>query len=102
MKKGDADYKPYVNATPEVLKIPLGGQEDFLILGSDGLWDHVSQIEVAKTVYNAVHCDPGESLNYFVMIYNTLRIIRKVCKIIKLFIVNFLSLKITNYFMLLF
>ncbi|XP_044754607.1 uncharacterized protein LOC123313693 isoform X2 [Coccinella septempunctata] len=55
---GDADYKPYVSATPDIVKIPLGGEEDFLILASDGLWDHLTKIKTAKVVYEALYFSP--------------------------------------------
>uniref|UniRef100_A0A1B0CF58 PPM-type phosphatase domain-containing protein n=1 Tax=Lutzomyia longipalpis TaxID=7200 RepID=A0A1B0CF58_LUTLO len=49
---GDVDYKPYVTSEPEIMSIPLGGDEDFLIMASDGLWDHVKEDDAAITVYN--------------------------------------------------
>lgn len=44
------------------MKIPLTEKEDFLILACDGLWDTISYIEAARTVYEAVIADPG---NFF-------------------------------------
>uniref|UniRef100_A0A1L8DL25 Protein phosphatase 2c n=1 Tax=Nyssomyia neivai TaxID=330878 RepID=A0A1L8DL25_9DIPT len=49
---GDVDYKPYVTSEPEIMSIPLDGDEDFLIMASDGLWDHVKEDDAAITVYN--------------------------------------------------
>lgn len=56
---GDAEYKPYVIAIPDVREIPLDGGEDFLILACDGLWDFVSEDLAARTVYNLVTENPG-------------------------------------------
>lgn len=49
---GDVDYKPYVTSEPEIMSIPLDGDEDFLIMASDGLWDHVKEDDAAITVYH--------------------------------------------------
>ncbi|XP_059610474.1 serine-rich adhesin for platelets-like [Phlebotomus argentipes] len=49
---GDVDYKPYVTSEPEIMSIPLDGDEDFLIMASDGLWDHVKEDDAAIAVYN--------------------------------------------------
>ncbi|XP_023311982.1 mucin-2 isoform X3 [Anoplophora glabripennis] len=57
---GDAEYKPFVIAIPDVREIPLDGGEDFLILACDGLWDFVSEDLAARTVYNLVTEDPGD------------------------------------------
>ncbi|GAB0087386.1 PPM-type phosphatase domain-containing protein [Sergentomyia squamirostris] len=51
---GDVDYKPYVTSEPEIISIPLDGDEDFLIMASDGLWDHVKEDDAAITVYNMI------------------------------------------------
>jgi hypothetical protein len=40
---GDKDLQPYgVTPTPDVLSLPRTGQEEFLVLATDGLWDVVS------------------------------------------------------------
>ncbi|XP_048522569.1 uncharacterized protein LOC109539536 isoform X2 [Dendroctonus ponderosae] len=57
---GDAAYKPYVTAIPEVIDIPLDGGEDFLILACDGLWDHVNEDEAAQTVYDFIAERPAD------------------------------------------
>lgn len=37
---GDHDLRPYgVVATPDVLELPRAAEQEFLALGSDGLWD---------------------------------------------------------------
>lgn len=56
---GDAEYKPYVIAVPDVREVVLNGGEDFLILACDGLWDHLSEDDAARIVYNMVCEAPG-------------------------------------------
>lgn len=48
---GDADYKPYVSAMPEMISIDLDGDEDFVVIACDGLWDFASEDRVALSVY---------------------------------------------------
>ncbi|CAH0555350.1 unnamed protein product [Brassicogethes aeneus] len=58
---GDPSYKPYVSAIPDVVEYALDGNEDFLILGCDGLWDHVTECMAATTVYNLLRENKGKS-----------------------------------------
>ncbi|XP_018318809.1 protein phosphatase 1E isoform X3 [Agrilus planipennis] len=51
---GDLEYKPYVTATPDVREIRLSGEEDFLIIACDGLWDFLSEDDAANTVYEMI------------------------------------------------
>ncbi|XP_050670315.1 uncharacterized protein LOC126969063 isoform X3 [Leptidea sinapis] len=57
---GDANYKPYVTARPEVGVLPLDGEEDFVVLACDGLWDFVSEDQVALAVYQQIATDPDD------------------------------------------
>lgn len=57
---GDAPYKPYVTATPDIETVELDGDEDFVVVACDGLWDFVSEDEVALAVYWQIATDPGE------------------------------------------
>ena len=41
--------------------IPLTGQEDFLVLACDGLWDTMNEHEVMHTVYEHLEENPGMS-----------------------------------------
>lgn len=67
---GDSEYKPCVIAIPDIRKIDLNGDEDFLILACDGLWDFVSEEEAARTVYRLVLENPGKfSIYYLLFIY---------------------------------
>ncbi|KAK9707693.1 Protein phosphatase 2C [Popillia japonica] len=69
---GDAEYKPYVTAIPDVQEIPLSGDEDFLILACDGLWDFLSEDDAACAVYNMVADNPVDE----VVIYAEVRYLR--------------------------
>lgn len=69
---GDAEYKPYVTATPDVREIPLDGGEDFLIIACDGLWDVVSEDMAARTVYQLIGEDPGKCWNVVTKCLNDL------------------------------
>lgn len=50
-----------MSGEPDIVSVPLSGNEDFLILGCDGLWDHVTEDDVAFFVYKQVRENPGES-----------------------------------------
>lgn len=54
---GPASYKPFVSNQPDICCIELDGEEDFLVMGCDGLWDHLSEDEVAITVYQQIKID---------------------------------------------
>lgn len=57
---GDVNHKPYVSAEPEIVEMDLDGEEDFLVLGCDGLWDSMTEEDVALTVYKLLRENPGE------------------------------------------
>lgn len=57
---GDPSYKPYVTGTPDVNEYPLDGNEDFIVLACDGLWDHVTEYVVSTTVYNLLFENAGK------------------------------------------
>lgn len=52
---GDAGYKPYVTAEPDMVSIALEGNEDFLVIGCDGLWDTIGVDEAAFIVLQYIH-----------------------------------------------
>ncbi|CAG4988496.1 unnamed protein product [Parnassius apollo] len=60
---GDANYKPYVTAQPEIALVELDGDEDFIVVACDGLWDFVTEDEVAFAIYSQIAKDSGEYLN---------------------------------------
>lgn len=57
---GDTDLKPYITSEPEIVSFELDGDEDFVIMASDGLWDGVSDDGAASEVYNRLKEDPGK------------------------------------------
>lgn len=57
---GDLAFKPYVSAEPDIECINLDGEEDFIVLGCDGLWDSLTEDDVAITVYKKLQENPGE------------------------------------------
>ena len=38
---GNQQYRDLVTAEPDIASMPRNGQEDFLVIGSDGLWNHM-------------------------------------------------------------
>ncbi|XP_060800398.1 microtubule-actin cross-linking factor 1, isoforms 6/7 isoform X3 [Amyelois transitella] len=57
---GDVHYKPYVTARPEIATVDLDGDEDFVVVACDGLWDFVSEDDVALAVYRQLAADPDD------------------------------------------
>jgi len=47
---GDIRFKHFVVPEPEILKHSLTGEEDFLVLACDGLWDIMDAQEVGEFV----------------------------------------------------
>ena len=47
---GDKDHKPYVSADPDTLEFDLEGDEEYLILACDGLWDTIQPPNVIEMV----------------------------------------------------
>ncbi|KAI8470093.1 MAG: phosphatase 2C-like domain-containing protein [Monoraphidium minutum] len=51
---GDHDLQPYgLTPVPEVMAIPRSGDDEFLVLASDGLWDKVAPDEAASFAHSA-------------------------------------------------
>ncbi|XP_014276120.1 uncharacterized protein [Halyomorpha halys] len=57
---GDVDYKPYVTGEPDVSSYDLTGDEDFLLLACDGLWDVVSEQMAVDKVYDYLKESKGD------------------------------------------
>lgn len=57
---GDVQYKEFVIARPEVQSVVLRGADEFVILGSDGLWDYVSDAESVEVVRGELGGGGGE------------------------------------------
>lgn len=51
---GDAEHKPYISGEPDTNQFDLEGDEDFLILACDGLWDVVKPGEAVDLVVQFV------------------------------------------------
>uniref|UniRef100_A0A8C3A7Z4 Protein phosphatase, Mg2+/Mn2+ dependent, 1H n=1 Tax=Cyclopterus lumpus TaxID=8103 RepID=A0A8C3A7Z4_CYCLU len=61
--------KPFLSCCPEVKVYPLAqcehGADDVLVLGTDGLWDVLSNQEVAEAVTSFLaNCDPDDQHRY--------------------------------------
>jgi serine/threonine protein phosphatase PrpC len=48
---GDATFKPYVSGDADIVEFDLQGNEDFLVLGCDGLWDFLGPFDISSVVY---------------------------------------------------
>lgn len=63
---GDSEHKPHVSSTPDIISLQLDGDEDFIILACDGLWDSVTYEDAARAVYNHILSCPGKTIfKYF-------------------------------------
>jgi len=47
---GDVNLKPYVTADPELVEVEIGSDDAYVVLASDGLWDVMTNEDVAKFV----------------------------------------------------
>lgn len=47
---GDCNLNPYVTCEPEILEKKIEEEDEYLVLASDGLWDVMSNEQVAKVV----------------------------------------------------
>lgn len=56
---GDLSLRPYVIAVPEVQERRLSNRDKLLILGSDGVWDHISSQEAVNIA--SKHSDPAQA-----------------------------------------
>lgn len=57
---GDYGLKDVVISDPDIVCIKLNGNEDFLLMACDGLWDFVEEDEVALRVYELLEKNKGE------------------------------------------
>ena len=57
---GDANLKPYLSSMSEVIMFTLSGLEDYIILGSDGIWDVISAGEVPLLVHSFLAKNPDQ------------------------------------------
>lgn len=61
---GDYGLKDVVIGEPDIACLTLNGNEDFLIMACDGLWDFAGEDEVATRVYSALEKNNGKC-NFF-------------------------------------
>ena len=52
-------YKPYVSNDCDIRSIDILGDEDFLILATDGLWDTLSYADAVTFVYAYIGINKG-------------------------------------------
>jgi protein phosphatase 1E len=57
---GDVKYKPHITCQPEMRTLVLDGNEEFLVLCSDGLWESTTPEDVSETIYNELLETDGE------------------------------------------
>lgn len=56
---GDLSLRPYITAQPEIYERRLDSRDKVLVLGSDGVWDHVSSQEAVDIAGR--HADPNQA-----------------------------------------
>lgn len=61
---GDREYKPFVSSECDIKSLEIEGDEDFLILACDGLWDTLSAEAAVNVVYAYLTRNDGKSLLY--------------------------------------
>ncbi|XP_071543855.1 uncharacterized protein [Panulirus ornatus] len=58
---GDREYKPYVSSECDIKSLEIEGDEDFLILACDGLWDTLSPEAAVNVVYAYLTHNDGDT-----------------------------------------
>lgn len=61
MDAGDQYLRPYVICEPEVTVTKRSKEDEFLILGSDGLWDVISSEAACEMVRKCLSSGSGET-----------------------------------------
>ncbi|XP_022178791.1 protein PFF0380w-like isoform X2 [Myzus persicae] len=57
---GDVKYKPHITCKPEMRSLVLDGNEEFLVLSSDGFWEYMTPEEIAETIYDELLDTDGD------------------------------------------
>ncbi|KAK8732938.1 hypothetical protein OTU49_006672 [Cherax quadricarinatus] len=58
---GDREYKPYVSSECDIKSLEIEGDEDFLILACDGLWDTLTPEAAVNVVYAYLTHNDGDT-----------------------------------------
>lgn len=66
---GDNGLKDVVIGEPDVVSIPLNGNEDFLLMACDGLWDFVEEDDIAVVVYESLVQNEGKNYVFSLFIF---------------------------------
>lgn len=66
---GDPNFKPYVSAEAEVRSVALQGDEELLIMASDGLLDFVTPQQAASAAFQQLRDNPGKSSQLYIHLY---------------------------------
>lgn len=61
---GDVKYKPHITCQPEIRSLVLDGNEEFLVLSSDGFWEYTTPEEISETIYDELLETDGEWNRY--------------------------------------
>lgn len=61
---GDYGLEDVVIGDPDIICLQLTGNEDFLLMACDGLWDYVEEDDVALMVYEMLDQNNGESMSF--------------------------------------
>ena len=56
---GDPDFKPYVSAEPDIGRCEMEGNEDYMVLACDGLWDVITFDHLVRLVYDHLNSKNG-------------------------------------------
>ncbi|CAG5128627.1 unnamed protein product [Candidula unifasciata] len=70
---GDAPFKPYVSSDADAIRIPLTGEEEYLVLACDGLWDVLTPSQVTNIVYKHSKSSSGGTRNVAVELVSAAR-----------------------------
>ncbi|XP_076038176.1 uncharacterized protein LOC143023514 isoform X3 [Oratosquilla oratoria] len=58
---GDSDYKPLISSECDIKSLDLEGNEDFLVLACDGLWDTLTPDDAVHIVFSYLHHNQGDT-----------------------------------------
>ena len=47
---GDVQLQPYITSEPEIIEETIQGEDEYLVLATDGIWDVMKNEDVAKLV----------------------------------------------------